>query len=89
MPLIFFSIAWTSAWRDFSYKVATPFFLLLLIILIPFFFVNGILTGAFTELPIVSYNNEENLGLRLVPIPLENIGYAFSLLFGNFMILSF
>jgi hypothetical protein len=48
--------------------------------------VNGILTEAITDAPIVSYNNEENMGLRLLTIPLEDIGYAFSLLFGNLMI---
>jgi hypothetical protein len=57
--------------------------------LIPFFFVNGILTGAVSELPIVSQNNKENLGLRLVTIPLEDIGYAFSMLFGNLMVFEF
>jgi hypothetical protein len=49
--------------------------------------VNGILTGAVSELPIVSRNNKENLGL--VMIPLEDIGYAFSMLFGNLMIFEF
>jgi lycopene cyclase domain-containing protein len=73
----------------FHIKLLQHFFLSFLIILIPFFFVNGILTGAVTELPIVSYNNEENLGLRLVTIPLEDIGYAFSMLFGNLMIFEF
>jgi lycopene cyclase domain-containing protein len=54
--------------------------------LIPFFIVNGILTGSFIEVPIVSYNNSENLGIRLFTIPIEDIGYAFSMLFGNLMI---
>jgi lycopene cyclase domain-containing protein len=54
--------------------------------LIPFFIVNGILTGSFIEVPIVSYDNLENLGIRLFTIPIEDIGYAFSMLFGNLMI---
>jgi hypothetical protein len=57
--------------------------------LIPFFFVNGIFTGDVSELPMVSHNNKENLGLRLVTIPLEDIGYAFSMLFGNLVVFEF
>ncbi len=62
------------------------FYASFIIILIPFFIVNGILTGSFIETPIVSYNNLENLGIRLFTIPIEDIGYAFSMLFGNLMI---
>ncbi|WP_348711606.1 lycopene cyclase domain-containing protein [Tenacibaculum sp. 190524A05c] len=59
------------------------FYIAFLIILIPFFIVNGILTGTGLEEPIVWYNNEENLGIRLLTIPVEDIGYAFTMLFGN------
>ena len=62
------------------------FYASFILILIPFFIVNGILTGSFIEVPIVSYNNLENLGIRLFTIPIEDIGYAFSMLFGNLMI---
>ena len=62
------------------------FYASFILILIPFFIVNGILTGSFIETPIVSYNNLENLGIRLFTIPVEDIGYAFSMLFGNLMI---
>ena len=62
------------------------FYASFIIILIPFFIVNGILTGSFIETSIVSYNDLENLKIRLFTIPVEDIGYAFSMLFGNLMI---
>jgi lycopene cyclase domain-containing protein len=62
------------------------FYFSYLIILIPFLIVNGILTGAFTPSPVVWYNDSENLGLRIITIPIEDLGYAFTMLFGNLMI---
>jgi lycopene cyclase domain-containing protein len=70
----------------FHQKLLQRFLLSFLIILIPFFIVNGILTGLITESPIVKYNDLENLGVRVFTIPVEDIGYAFSMLFGNLMI---
>ena len=62
------------------------FYISFLIILIPFLIVNGILTGFITDEPIVWYNNNENLGIRIGTIPVEDFGYAFSMLFANLMI---
>jgi lycopene cyclase domain-containing protein len=45
------------------------------ICLVPFLLVNGVLTA----LPVVSYNDAENLGLRLGTIPVEDVFYGFTL----------
>ncbi|NEN22071.1 lycopene cyclase domain-containing protein [Cryomorpha ignava] len=51
------------------------FYLLFVFVQIPFFFVNGALTGMFTDEPIVWYNNAENMGIRLITIPVDDVGY--------------
>ncbi|MEO9003207.1 MAG: lycopene cyclase domain-containing protein [Ginsengibacter sp.] len=57
-----------------------------LILLIPFLIVNGILTGTGLEEPVVSYNNSENLGKRILTIPVEDIFYGFELIVLNLLI---
>ena len=51
-----------------------------LIVLIPFFIVNGILTGSGLVEPIVWYNEEEFMSIRLFTIPLEDTIYALGML---------
>lgn len=55
------------------------FLLAYFITLIPFFIVNGILTS----MPVVQYNDLENLGIRIHTIPVEDLLYWFSLFLMN------
>lgn len=49
--------------------------------LVPFLVLNAWLTGAFTQEPIVWYNDLETMGLRIITIPAEDTMYLLSFLF--------
>jgi lycopene cyclase domain-containing protein len=68
-------------------KTVNSFYITFPIILIPFLLVNAILTGSFSNEPAVWYNNKENLGICMFTIPIEDFGYAFSLIFFNLLLL--
>jgi lycopene cyclase domain-containing protein len=62
-----------------KYRFMGKFYRAYLVSLIPFMIVNGILTA----LPVVIYNNEENLGIRIFTIPIEDTVYTLLLLLMN------
>ncbi|MHA4806779.1 lycopene cyclase domain-containing protein [Flavitalea flava] len=55
------------------------------LLMIPFFIVNGLLTGTGPDEPVVIYNNAENTGIRLLTIPVEDFVYGFELILLNLL----
>ena len=59
------------------------FYFSYIILLLPFFIVNGILTGTGPDEPVVWYNDLENLGIRILTIPIEDFSYGMFLILLN------
>ncbi|MBC7867718.1 MAG: lycopene cyclase domain-containing protein [Gloeobacteraceae cyanobacterium ES-bin-316] len=68
--------------RHFLHFKVSCFLIAYAIILIPFLLVNGFLTA----IPVVLYNDAENLGLRIYTIPFEDTFYGMLLFFLNLLI---
>ena len=73
---IFLFFIFRKYFADFNSKA---FLIAYLIILIPFLIVNGFLTS----IPVITYNNEENLAMRIYTIPVEDIFYGMLLVMMN------
>ena len=73
----------------FQWKYARRFYLSFIVIYIPFFFVNSALTGSYSDNPVVFYNDAENLGIRIVTMPLEDSFYCFSMLYGSVLLFEY
>ena len=83
--LVNFSLAIPLTWLVYKYnpQLLQHFLLTFLVMLIPFFIVNGILTGSWIDNQVVWYNDAENLGIRIGTIPLEDSIYAYSMILMN------
>jgi lycopene cyclase domain-containing protein len=70
---------------QFVYRVSwlSRFYFAYLFLMIPFLIVNGILTGTGLEQPVVWYNPNEMIGLRLLSIPVEDVFYGLLMLIGS------
>ena len=83
--LVNFSLAIPLTWLVYKYnpQLLQYFFLTFLVMLIPFFIVNGVLTGSWIDNQVVWYNDAENLGIRMGTIPVEDSIYAYSMILMN------
>lgn len=73
----------------FNYKrdALNVFFPVFAILLIPFFIVNGFLTGSWIHEEVVWYNDAENLGIRIGTVPIEDSIYALGMLLTVFILM--
>jgi len=89
--LINFSLAIPLTFIVYNYntKLLQHFFLTFLVMLIPFFIINGILTGSFITDQVVWYDNTQNLGIRMGTIPVEDSIYAYTMILCNLFLTEF
>ena len=62
------------------------FYLIYIILLVPFLIVNGLLTGTGLKAPVVWYNETAFMGIRILTIPLEDVFYGMALILMNLLI---
>lgn len=67
----------------------SKFYIIYGILLVPFLIVNGLLTGTGLKNPVVWYNNDELIGIRILTIPVEDIFYGMALILLNMIIYSY
>tara|TARA_R110002072_G_scaffold300390_1_gene477709 strand:+ start:4173 stop:4868 length:696 start_codon:yes stop_codon:yes gene_type:complete len=71
---------------NYSRKSLSVFFPTFLVVLIPFYIVNGLLTGSWIDDEVVWYNDLHNLNIRVGTIPIEDSIYALSMLLTVFVL---
>lgn len=72
-----------------QWEYARRFYLSFILIYVPFFLVNSAFTGMFTDSPVVYYNNDENLGIRVGTMPLEDSFYCFTMLYSSVVLFEY
>ena len=72
---------------NYKRKALNVFFPVFLILLVPFFIVNGFLTGSWIHEEVVWYNDLENLGIRIGTVPVEDNIYALGMLLTVFVLM--
>jgi lycopene cyclase domain-containing protein len=82
-----YSIVLLALVYNYKRKILNVFFPVFLILLIPFFIVNGFLTGSWINEQVVWYNDAENLGIRIGTVPIEDNIYALSMLLTIFVLM--
>lgn len=80
--LVLSHFVWRIRWLNRFYRIYG-------VLLIPFFIVNGVLTGTGIEEEVVWYNSSEFLNIRLLTIPIEDIFYGMELILINLLIYKF
>jgi lycopene cyclase domain-containing protein len=68
--------------KQFSFLHLQRMWVSYAVILIPFLLVNGFLTAV----PVVCYNDMENLGIRIYTIPVEDVFYGMLLIFADIVL---
>ncbi len=81
-PLVTFSLTSMACFLLAYYRPAWigRFLFMYLVSWLPFLLVNGVLTGNFTETPVVNYNPEHHIGTRITTIPVEDSVYSLLML---------
>jgi|TARA_B110000459_G_scaffold202949_1_gene257520 lycopene cyclase domain-containing protein len=64
-------------------KWLSRFYFSYLVLLLPFYITNGMLTGMWLNEPVVIYNDLENLNIRWNTIPIEDVFYGMLLILIN------
>lgn len=59
------------------------FYVIYVILLVPFLIVNGLLTGTLLDAPVVWYSDNHIIGARILTIPVEDVFYGMGLLLIN------
>ncbi|MFD2519115.1 lycopene cyclase domain-containing protein [Salinimicrobium flavum] len=84
----FLSLAVLLAFAVFYLKLSwlNRFYAVYAVLLLPFFLVNGVLTGTGLEEEVVWYNSEEFMNFRIGTVPFEDIFYGMELILVNLII---